>query len=490
MNRKLKKALRELYASEQPEHMQSFLEQLPKKQKNIFPAVTKFMSPVIAIFILSIITSYSYIIYKNHYQPYEQLPETIPTEYIILESESKSETELASSATEQNFLISTTETISNIHTKIATTTITTITELTEITSQTSILSEIETTTTIVPEPATDITDSLPEIITSEQPEYTISEPKFTIPTETETTTIQNTILIPTRQEICNLFAQKVTLTELMEQFHLEILDNTDTIYAITAQSLDIPDMLFLFRNSGDEYILDAITAPTSILLPELSNQSVSEAKNFLNAYCLENNNYCYLLENNTAIYDFSNLQKSDILSNQNITIMNPELTNYHIISNFAEIFQSQYFALYHPEIQDYALSMNENDYKNIENLFAEIKNYIPQNHECYEDWLLIESGSVKQNHNSVNSYDTARIYWEYISYTLLITKISEKLEKQLPEDIYASIKLSNQNWANMQNDFLENVIPYHADEAYAEVVCFEAESAKCRALILMMYLQT
>ncbi|MDE6004339.1 MAG: hypothetical protein K2G88_03030, partial [Oscillospiraceae bacterium] len=190
----------------------------------------------------------------------------------------------------------------------------------------------------------------------------------------------------------------------------------------------------------------------------------------------------------TAIYYFNNLL--DIISeNQTITILNPELTNYNIITNFTDLFQSQYFACYHPEIQDYYYSMNDTDYKTIENLFTEIKRHVPQNHEFYQDWLTIETGSVKQNHNPVNSYDTARIYLEYTSYTFLITAICTELEKQLPENIYNNIKLSNQEWADKQNNFLENIIPYHADESHAEVVCFEAESAKCRALILLTYLK-
>ncbi|MDE7093448.1 MAG: hypothetical protein K2O52_00895, partial [Oscillospiraceae bacterium] len=110
-------------------------------------------------------------------------------------------------------------------------------------------------------------------------------------------------------------------------------------------------------------------------------------------------------------------------------------------------------------------------------------------HRFYQDWLTIQTGTVKQNHNPVNSYAIAETYFEYISYTALIYEICTELEKKLPEDIYANIKLSNQNWGETQDNFLENIIPYHGDESNPEVVCFEAESAKCRALILLMYLQ-
>ena len=483
-NRKLKKALKEIYASEKPEHMQDFLKQLRKnkKQKKLAFFI-KFTSPVIAMLILGIITSYSYMIYQNHYQPYEISPEAAPTEKIILETESEQVTEnMTESITKEIFQISTTETILKISPQITTTTIT------EITTQTSILSEIQKPDTpIITENATDITESLPEIINSEIPDI-ISNPETT--TQTETTTIQNTISMPTRQEICNLFAQNATLEQLTEQYSLNINSNlTDANYPVIAQNADFPDILFLFNNSDNQYILNAVTAPVSSLLPELINQPVSEAENLLNFYCLENNNHFYLLENNTAIYDFYDLQKLEILCNQNITIINPALTNYQLISDIANLFQEKYFALYHPELENYILTMNDSDYEAIENLFAEIKYHVPQNHKFYQDWLTIQTGTVKQNHNPVNSYAIAETYFEYIGYTALIYEICTELEKKLPEDIYANIKLSNQNWGETQDNFLENIIPYHGDESYAEVVCFEAESAKCRALILLMYLQ-
>lgn len=478
MNRKLKKLLREIYASEQPEHMKSFTEQLRKNQdwKHTNSSFARFVTPMIATLVLSVVTGYSYIVYHNTYQPYEPPQKIIPTETILLTSES---------ATESNFQTATTNASAETDTRITIPTESHSLSSSEITSQTIILSD--TITTAVSEIIPDMTEALPKTDDSEEPDTIIPESQPT--SQTETTT-QEPLQTLTRQEICNLFAQEITFAELSEQYHLYTENTTDTIYPLTARSADIPDMIFLFRNSSEQYILDAVKAPALLLLPELTGQPVTEAGNVLNnLYYYEHDSYLWM-EDDSAIYDIQNLKKSDILSEQQpVMMINHEFKDYDMIHSFSTQFQDGYFDLYHPEIEDYYWSMNETDYEKIETLFTEIKRHIPKDHAFYQEWLAIESGSVKRNHHPEDNYDIARIYLEYMNYTLLINDICTELEQQLPESITANIKSLNKNWTDKETYFLQNVIPYHWDESHAEVVCFEAESAKCRCLILLMYLQ-
>lgn len=494
-NRKLKKAIRELYTEQQPERMLFFLQQIQKEypdrksktQKNIYFSMTKFAAPIMALLVLGIITGYSYLSYRNAYQPYYQTEETEPenidsTEKIISVSESST---LESKTTGQRKQILHTET----HTQANTT------NNIEIILTETPKNIVMTTITEITDPAE--SDEKPEFPETEQIIIPETQPESTIQTETETIpetqTPKQTL---TREEICSLLEEEPHLSELDSEYDIYFDSIGDSIMSnlLSARSRIIPEIVFYFRKPLEQDpVLDSVKVPVSMILPEMIDHPVSDLENFLeNVFLIERNSICWA-EDDSLQYTFYTSQKSDLLSGDlKIKLEKAGKNNfsdYDMIYNFASLLQSEYFSLYHPEIENYYFSMNDQDYQKIENLFSVIKQHVPQDHEHYQEWIAAGTYSVKSSHLAQNSYEIAEIYLEYLSYCYLIDTISYELKQQLPEETLSLVQKFNQNWATQEKYFLEQVIPYEWDESRPEVVCFEMESAKCRSLILLLYLQ-
>ena len=496
-NRKLKKAIRELYTEQQPQRMSFFLQQLQKEhsdrknktQKNIYFSMTKFAVPIMALLVLGIITGYSYLSYRNAYQPYYQTEETEPekidsTEKIISVSESST---LESKTTGQRKQILQTET----HTQTNTT------NHIEI-----ILTETQPPENIVMTTVTEITDPTEldektEFPETEQMIIPETQPKSIIQTETETIpetqTPKRTL---TREEICSLLEEELHFSELASEYDIYFDSIGDSIMSdlLSARSRIIPEFVFYFRKPLEQDpVLDSVKVPVSMVLPEMIDHPVSDLENFLeNVFLMEGDSISWA-EDDCMQYTFYTSQKSDLLSGDlKIKLKKAgknNFSNYDSIYNFASLLQSEYFSLYHSEIENYYFSMNDHDYQKIENLFSAIKRHVPQDHEHYQEWLAAGTYSVKSSHLAQNSYEIVEIYLEYLSYCYLIDTINYELKQQLPEEIFSLVQEFNQNWADQEKYFLEQVIPYEWDESRPEVVCFEMESAKCRSLMLLLYLQ-
>ena len=496
--RKLKKELRELYTEQQPEQMSAFLgqlrEQYQKKaeRKQFFAGITKikkFSIPAMALLILGIMTGYSYLSYRNAYQPYYQTEETEPetihsTEKIISVSESST---AESKTTEQKKQILHTETHTQANTTNHIEIILTETQSPEniaMTTVTEITDPIESDT----EP--EFTETKQMIIPETQPESTIQTETETIP---ETQTPKRTL---TREEICSLLEEELHFSELASEYDIYFDSIGDSIMSnlLPARSRIIPEIVFYFRKPLEQDpVLDSVKVPVSMVLPEMIDHPVSDLENFLeNVFFMEGDSISWA-EDDSMQYTFYTSQKSDLLSGDlKIKLEKAgknNFSNYDMIYNFASLLQSEYFSLYHPEIENYYFSMNDQDYQKIENLFSAIKRHVPQDHEHYQEWLAAGTYSVKSSHLAQNSYEVAEIYLEYLSYCYLIDTLTYQLKQQLPEEAFSLIQEFNQNWSTQEKYFLEQVIPYEWNESHPEVVCFEMESAKCRSLILLLYLQ-
>jgi len=83
MNRKLKKALKELYASEQPSKFPEFLKELQKERNQ---RKFRFMMPVSAVMLLCVIAGYGYFSTRNFYRP-ENSIQTAEQQILVSEPE-------------------------------------------------------------------------------------------------------------------------------------------------------------------------------------------------------------------------------------------------------------------------------------------------------------------------------------------------------------------------------------------------------------------
>ncbi|MDE5769734.1 MAG: hypothetical protein K2H82_10155 [Oscillospiraceae bacterium] len=496
--RKLKKALRKLYTEQQPEQMPAFLgqlrEQYQKKaeHKQFFARIVKikkFSVPAMALLILGIMTGYSYLSYRNAYQPYYQTEETEPetihsTEKII--SASEFDTSESKTTGQQKPILHT-----EMHTQ-ANTTNNIETVLTETQSFSHI---VETTITEITDP-TELNEK-PEFSDTEQIIIPETKPESTIQTETETIPeTQKPELTLTREEICSLLEEEPHFSELASEYDIYFDSIGDSIMSnlLSARSRIIPEIVFYFRKPLDQDpALDSVKVPVSMILPEMIDHPVSDLENFLENVFLIKRDSIYWAEDDSMQYTFYTSQQSDLLSGDlKIKLEKAGKNNfsdYDMIYHFASLLQSEYFSLYHPEIENYYFSMNDQDYQKIENLFSTIKRHVPQDHEHYQEWLAAGTYSVKSSHLTQNSYEIAEIYLEYLSYCYLIDTISYELKQHLPEETFSLVQEFNQNWAAQEKYFLEQVIPYEWDESRPEVICFEMESAKCQSLLLLLYLQ-
>ncbi|MDE7122636.1 MAG: hypothetical protein K2O42_10825, partial [Oscillospiraceae bacterium] len=325
-----------------------------------------------------------------------------------------------------------------------------------------------------------------------------TQPASTITIQTETETIpetQQSKQTLTREEICSLLEEESHFSELASEYDLYFDSIGDSIMSnlLSARSEIIPDIVFYFRKQDP--VLDSIKAPVSMVLPELIDHPVSDLENFRENLFLTKKNSVYWAEDDSLQYTFytSISQQSDLLTaDLKIKLEKAgknNFSNYDEIYHFASLWQAEYFSLYHPETENYYFAMTDQDYQKIENLFSLIKRHVPQDHACYQEWLTAGTYSVKSSHLAQNSYEVAEIYLEYLSYCYLIDTLTDQLKQQLPEEAFSLVQEFNQNWSTQENYFLEQVIPYQWDESRPEVICFEMESAKCRSLLLLLYLQ-
>lgn len=503
-SRKLKKAIKELYTEQQPEQMPYFLQQLRKEHpdrnnqtyRNLYFSAAKFAAPVMALLILGIITGYSYLSYRNAYQPYHQAENTehetiAPTEEFIPVSES-SMPESGTTAQRKQIL----------HTQANRSTTskpeTTVTEM-QSSENTININIIMTTIAEITDPTessreSELSDTEQITISETQPESSIQTETKTVPeTIPETQSSEQTLTI---DEIRFLLEKEPHFSELDQEYDIYFDSIGDSIMSdlLSARSRIIPQIVFYFKKSSEQDpVLDSVKAPVSMILPEMIGHSVSDLENFLENIFLIQGDSISWAEDDSLRYIFYTSRKSDKLSaDLNIKLEKSEkniFSDYHAIYYFAALLQTEYFSLYHPEIENYYDSMTDQDYQKIENLFSLIKRHVPQDHAYYQEWLAAESGSVKSNHLVQDSHEIAMLYLEYVNYCILIDTLTHELEQQLPEEIFSQISTFNQKWSDQEAYFLEEIIPYQWDESHAEVVCFEAESAKCRSLILLLYLQ-
>ena len=173
MNRKLKKALKDIYASEQPEHMNEFIHQLPKQQSEF-----RFAAPVMAVLALGTVIGYGYLHARQAYQPYQSAEQKTSEEAIQIKA---SETVMTTAESIEvvfytgTFPVTTapeeSETLPETENEI----IFPVTE-TAVSSTTSKITTAQTTVTTVTTTVTPETHPETEIIAETEPEIIMTEP--------------------------------------------------------------------------------------------------------------------------------------------------------------------------------------------------------------------------------------------------------------------------------------------------------------------------
>lgn len=503
---KLKKALRGLYADQQPERMTEFLGQLREREQTKsgffkISGLAKYSVPAMALLMIGIITGSSYLNYRNAYQPYRQsenIENTENTEY----PESTESMEFSETSTTLEYIMDQPESRTTGHRK----------QILPIQTDRENPEQPEN-----PESSRDsekiadsdnLSESSGEIImttVTEMAEFTESETspeqmtesdtqsEFVSQTETETIPPEQTL---TRDDIRILLETEPHFSELSEIYDLYFDSIGDSIMndLLPARSRIMPDFVFYFEDS--QGILDSVKAPVSVILPEMADHPLSDLWDILDGIFLIEGESTSWAEDDSLRYTFYTSRNSHVLSEEmNIRLQKAGKHNFpdgETIFYFIDLLQTQYFSLYHPEIGNYYDSMTEQDYQKIENLFAFMKRYISPENPYYQEWLTAGTYSVKASHQVQDSHEIALLYLEYFNYCYLIDAISNELyelRQQLPAEESVRIEEFNKNWSEQEAYFLEQVIPGEWDESRPEVVCFETESAKCRSLLLLIYLQ-